>query len=103
MTSRLVAWSQGFDGQGVQPAAEELLGTRVARIEHFGAYSCRRIYGRDSGRWSEHATGNAIDVAAFVLADGRRVTVRGDWRGEHDQSGHGRSLQRSGPGRRHRR
>ncbi len=72
--------------QSVQPAAEELLGTRVARIEHFGAYSCRRIYGRDSGRWSEHATGNAIDVAAFVLADGRRITVRGDWRGDGDEA-----------------
>ena len=58
--------------QGVQPAAEAILGAAVARIEHFGAYSCRRLYGREQGRWSEHATGNAIDVAAFVLADGRR-------------------------------
>ncbi|HYD25525.1 MAG TPA: extensin family protein [Croceibacterium sp.] len=68
--------------QGVQPAAEELLGSPVARIEHFGAYSCRRVYGRDEGPWSEHATGNALDVAAFVLADGRRVSLRTDWTGE---------------------
>lgn len=66
----------------VQPAAEDLLGSPVERIEHYGAYNCRRLYGRESGGWSEHATGNAIDVAAFVLADGRRVTVRGDWRGK---------------------
>jgi hypothetical protein len=66
----------------VQPAATALLGSRVERIEHYGAYSCRRLYGRDAGAWSEHATGNAIDVAAFVLADGRRITVRGDWRGD---------------------
>jgi hypothetical protein len=66
----------------VQPAARALLGSPVERIEHYGAYSCRRLYGRETGGWSEHATGNAIDVAAFVLADGRRVTVRGDWRGE---------------------
>jgi len=68
--------------QGVQPAAEELLGARVARIEHFGAYSCRRLDGRATGRWSEHATGNALDVAAFVLADGRRISVLRGWGGE---------------------
>ena len=67
--------------QGVQPAAESLLGSRIARIEHFGAYSCRRLYGRAEGRWSEHATGNALDVAAFVTEDGRRISVQGDWAG----------------------
>lgn len=71
--------------QGVQPAAEELLGTRVARVEHFGAYSCRRLYGRDEGPWSEHATGNALDVAAFVLADGRRITVLQGWRADESE------------------
>lgn len=72
--------------QGVQPAAGELLGSPVARVEHFGAYSCRRLYGRDTGRWSEHATGNALDVAAFVLDDGRRVSVLRDWRGEGEEA-----------------
>lgn len=67
--------------QGVQPAAEDLLGAKVARIEHLGAFSCRRLYGRAEGGWSEHATGNALDVAAFVLADGRRIGVLRDWRG----------------------
>ena len=65
--------------RAVQPAATELLGARVARVEHLGAYSCRRLYGSESGRWSEHATGNALDVAAFVLEDGRRVSVLRDW------------------------
>lgn len=65
--------------RGVQPAAQDLLGAWVARIEHLGAYNCRRMYGRDTGRWSEHATGNALDVAAFVLEDGRRISVRQDW------------------------
>ena len=68
--------------QKVQPAAEQLLRARVARIEHFGAYSCRRLYGSDTGRWSEHATGNAIDIAAFTLEDGRRISVLRDWQGD---------------------
>lgn len=64
---------------GVQPAAERLLGAKVAAIEHLGTVNCRRIGGGASGRWSEHATGNAIDIAAFVLADGRRISVASDW------------------------
>lgn len=63
----------------VQPAAEEILGAKVARVEHYGAYSCRRLYGRSGGSWSEHATGNAIDIAAFVMDDGSRITVLSDW------------------------
>jgi hypothetical protein len=60
-------------------AAEELFDSKIERIEHLGAYSCRRLYGRGSGPWSEHATGNAIDIAGFVLADGTRITVLRDW------------------------
>jgi hypothetical protein len=73
----------------VQPAALEHLRSRVATIEHFGSYSCRRIYGRSEGQWSEHASANALDVAGFQLADGRRVSVLADWR---DRSGKGRFL-----------
>ena len=71
---------------GVQPAAQAVFGTRVASVEHFGSYSCRRLYGRDEGPWSEHATGNALDIAGFVLDDGRRISVLRDWSGEGDES-----------------
>ena len=64
----------------VQPAAQRHFGSEVSSIEHFGSYSCRRLYGRDEGAWSEHARANAVDIAAFVLADGRRISVAGDWR-----------------------
>lgn len=63
----------------VQPAAEAMFGERVVRLEHLGTANCRRIGGGETGNWSEHATGNAIDIAAFVLADGRRISVLGDW------------------------
>jgi hypothetical protein len=66
----------------VQPSALRHFGTRVAAIDHYGSYSCRRLYGRSSGGWSEHASANAIDVAAFHLEDGRRISVAGDWNGE---------------------
>lgn len=66
----------------VVPAARDLLGSDLARIEHLGAFACRRMYGGAEGRWSEHATANAIDIAAFVLEDGRRISVLSDWDGD---------------------
>ncbi|RVQ69254.1 extensin family protein [Croceicoccus ponticola] len=73
----------------VQPAAERHLSSRVVRIEQLGTANCRRVNGAATGRWSEHATGNAIDIAGFVLADGRRVRVLSDWRSENDGRGAG--------------
>ncbi|HEX8642060.1 MAG TPA: extensin family protein [Allosphingosinicella sp.] len=69
----------------VQPAALEHFGAEVAAIEHFGSFSCRRLYGRDQGAWSEHASANAVDIAAFVLTDGRRISVVGDWADEGER------------------
>ncbi len=66
----------------VQPAALRHFGVKVASIDHYGSYSCRRLYGRSAGGWSEHASANAIDVAAFRLEDGRRISIAGDWRGD---------------------
>ena len=77
VAAALVVWER----EVVQPAAERHLNSRVVRVDHFGSYSCRRLYGRSSGDWSEHARANAIDVAGFRFADGSRVTVVGDWNG----------------------
>ena len=66
----------------VQPAAQRHFGAAVSRIEHYGSYSCRRIYGRKTGGWSEHSTANAIDVAGFTLSNGTRITVARDWRSD---------------------
>ncbi len=63
----------------VAPIARKVLGSEVVRIEHLGAFSCRRMYGGADGPWSEHATANAIDIAGFVLKDGRRISVLKDW------------------------
>lgn len=66
----------------VQPAAERHFGARVATIDHFGSYSCRRIAGSHSSNWSEHATADAVDIAGFRLTDGTRITVARDWKGD---------------------
>lgn len=69
----------------VQPAAQRHFGSQVTSIDHFGSFSCRRIYGRSEGSWSEHSTADAVDIAGFRLADGRRITVARDWNGNVDQ------------------
>nr|WP_241241852.1 extensin family protein [Sphingobium algorifonticola] len=80
MTCPLAEKFVGWARYGVQPAARLFLGAELVRIETFGTYSCRPIAG--SGRLSEHAKSNAVDVAAFVLADGRRVSVKNGWTGD---------------------
>lgn len=74
-----------WERQVVQPAAYRTLGSGVVRIEHYGAFSCRRQYGAKDGPISEHALANAIDISAFVLADGRRVVVADDWADADDK------------------
>lgn len=46
-------------------------------------YACRTRNNRRGARLSEHAKGNAIDISAFVMADGSRLTVLGDWNGRN--------------------
>jgi hypothetical protein len=69
----------GWARYGVDRAARQILGSALVRIETMGSYSCRNVAG--SGRLSAHARAEAIDVAAFVLADGRRISVLNDWNG----------------------
>ena len=64
---------------GVGPAAYQLLGSELARVETFGSFACRNIAGRGDRR-SGHAIANAIDVSGFVLKDGRRITILREWR-----------------------
>ena len=71
--SAFAAWARF----GVDRAARQILGSALERIETFGSYSCRTVAG--SQRMSAHATAGAIDVSAFVLADGRRIVIAQDW------------------------
>ncbi|MDJ1159267.1 extensin family protein [Chelatococcus sp. SYSU_G07232] len=64
----------------VQPAASLYFGTSVAELRA-GSYSCRSMNGQPGARRSEHSFGNAVDVMAFRLADGREVSVVKGWRG----------------------
>lgn len=77
VTCPLAQTFAGWARYGVDRAARQILGSALIRIETMGSYSCRDVAG--TGRRSAHARAEAIDVAAFVLADGRKVSVLGDW------------------------
>jgi hypothetical protein len=64
---------------GVDRAARQILGSGLRTIETMGSYSCRNVAG--SSRRSAHSTGAAIDIGAFVLEDGRRISIKQGWRG----------------------
>lgn len=71
-----------WERHALQPAAQAILGAEVRRLEHLGSYACRNVYGREEGNRSQHASANALDIAGFVLADGRRISVPRQWSGE---------------------
>ncbi len=68
--------------QVVEPAAQRIFGASIKKIDHYGSFSCRRIYGRERGSWSEHATADAIDVSGFTLTSGERIRVAVNWKGD---------------------
>lgn len=71
-----------WDQRVLQPAAQRHFGASVTGLIHAGSYSCRRLYNRGDGPWSEHATADAVDVLGFTLSDGRTVSVLRDWSGD---------------------
>ncbi len=77
------AFTQWVQSDLQVPAIAEF-GSRVVRVETMGTYSCRPIAG--TARLSEHASANAVDVSAFVLADGRRVRVLDGWNGDPSEA-----------------
>ena len=63
----------------VQPKAEALFGSPVAKLHNASSYACRNRYHDAHQPLSEHALANAIDIPEFVLASGERVTVLDNW------------------------
>lgn len=73
VTTAFAGWARF----GVDRAARQILGSPLRSIETFGSYSCRNVAG--TNRRSAHSTASAIDVSAFVLEDGRRISLINGW------------------------
>ncbi|HRD77315.1 MAG TPA: extensin family protein, partial [Hyphomicrobiaceae bacterium] len=79
MTCDLAVAMSKWVREHVQPAARELLGSPVIRVDIMSAYSCRNAYGRSKSKLSEHGRANALDIRAFMLASGHTVDLLADW------------------------
>jgi hypothetical protein len=85
MTCPLARQFERWVREAMQPAARAWLGSRVVKVESFGTYSCRSVDSRPGARLSEHGRANAVDIGAFLLADGRRITVKAGWNGDDEE------------------
>ncbi len=83
IVSALDQWITG----AVQPAALRWFRQPVVEIKQISAYSCRGMNGNPNAHISEHAFGNALDVAEFDLADGHKVSVQYGWQGSPEEQG----------------
>lgn len=61
----------------IQAAAKEEFGKNVRSLHQGGTYSCRKM--ARFNLVSEHSYGNAIDIFAFTLDDGSKVSVLNDY------------------------
>ena len=62
--------------RGVQPAFDN----QVVKLQIAGSYVCRTRNHKKGAKVSEHGKGRALDISAFVLADGRSLSVIHDYR-----------------------
>lgn len=70
---QLARWME----ESVKPSLEAAMpGEAITVLSQASAYVCRNRNGADEGRISEHAFGNAVDIAGFALKSGKTVTIR---------------------------
>ena len=81
---RMAMWER----HALQPAAQEIFGTPLRSMDHFGSFSCRqmRTSSGQSTRMSSHATADAVDIAGFGLSDGRQISLLSGWNGTRDDA-----------------
>lgn len=78
MAVTLAQWSND-----VKNAVHDIYGKDIS-ITQIGTgsdYQCRKVNGASTGRVSEHAFGNALDIMAFTFSDGSKTELESGWNG----------------------
>ncbi|MGR3780677.1 MAG: extensin-like domain-containing protein [Albimonas sp.] len=65
--------------RGPMREAPRTLGARISKVRVAASYACRPRNNRPGARMSEHGLGNAVDVGAFQLSDGREIGPLRSW------------------------
>lgn len=74
-----VAWLM-FERQRLQTIVNNILGTSINKINHYGSFACRNINRMPDSPKSEHATASALDIAGFELSDDSTISVLKHWK-----------------------
>ncbi|MRU15032.1 extensin family protein [Roseovarius sp. A21] len=82
MNCRTARTLKGWVDSGLTPAVGKM-GGGATGLKVAAHYACRTRNSRRGARLSEHAKGNAIDIAAIQLRDGNDITVLNDWNKGH--------------------
>ncbi|GAB4355474.1 MAG: hypothetical protein Kow0026_14660 [Oricola sp.] len=69
MAEEAALWAQ----RDLAPAARTRYLSGIAEVRQMSSYSCRKIAGLRT--WSEHSKGNALDIGAIKLKNGRVIDV----------------------------
>lgn len=72
--------------------AKTHLGSDIQTIHTGSHYQCRNVNNGSTGRVSEHAFGNALDIMSFTLTNGETTELAKDWNGKDKQKQFWRAL-----------
>lgn len=76
MTVALTEWAKQANS-----LAKTHLGNDIKTIGTGSNYQCRNVNNGATGRVSEHAFGNALDIISFTLTNGEKTELAKDWNG----------------------
>lgn len=59
--------------------AEKEMESKIAELANGPGYDCRRRNRSPTGKFSEHAFANAIDISSILLGTGERISIENHW------------------------
>ncbi len=75
MAESLAAWVRDAVVPPLAKMSGKMRGATLRSIENYDSYECRTRNRIPGAKLSEHAHGDALDVRAFILTDGRRLEL----------------------------
>ncbi|ENT84074.1 hypothetical protein H713_00816 [Brucella ovis IntaBari-2010-47-268] len=89
MAVTLAQWSSA-----IKKAAKTAYGDdfKITKIGTGSDYQCRRVNGASSGRISEHAFANALDIMSFEFSDGSKTELQSGWNGSDKEKAFWRAV-----------
>ncbi len=89
MAVTLAQWSSE-----VTKAAKDVYGpdSKISEIGTGSDYQCRKVNGASSGRVSEHAFANALDIMSFKFSDGSKTELESGWNGSDKEKAFWRAV-----------